>query len=120
MIALALGFMSWTHVNRKSRVVLASQPFFLDIICIGVFILGCTLVPMVIDHRIADIKACSRACTAVPWLATLGYSMTVCALFTKTHRVNIILNTANKLKRIKVTIWDVAKPMLALVSGKTR
>jgi hypothetical protein len=115
---LVVGCITWTHKNRKTRVVLASQLFFLHIICVGVLLMGLTIVPLSIDHGIATLKECSIACTTVPWLAAMGFSMTVSALFTKTHRISIILQNANRMQRIKVTVWDVAKPMIFLLSSK--
>eukprot|EP00934_Nitzschia_sp_Nitz4_P003085 Nitzschia sp. Nitz4//scaffold5_size260463//201228//203703//NITZ4_001011-RA/size260463-augustus-gene-0.20-mRNA-1//1//CDS//3329555427//3075//frame0 len=116
VMSLSVFFMHWTHRHRKARIVLASQPFFLYIICTGILVLGSAIIPLALDHKILTLQGCSRACTAIPWLIVLGFSMTLSALFTKTHRVNIILNQTHPLTRIKVTIWDVAKPMFALVS----
>jgi hypothetical protein len=118
VIILGLGLMAWTHRNRKARVVLASQPFFLHIICVGAIVMVCTIIPLSIDHGVATLQGCTTACISIPWLGSMGFSMTVSALFTKTHRINIILNNANRLQRIKVTIWDVAKPMIFLLSCK--
>jgi hypothetical protein len=118
ILVLGVGLMAWTHRNRKARVVLASQPFFLHIICVGAIVMACTIIPLSIDHGVVDLDGCTRACISVPWLSSMGFSMTVSALFTKTHRINILLNNANRMQRIKVTIWDVAKPMIFLLSGR--
>jgi hypothetical protein len=118
VLVLGLGFMAWTHRHRKARVVLASQPFFLHIICVGAMVMACTIIPLSIDHGLVSLQGCTRACISIPWLGAMGFSMTVSALFTKTHRINIILNNAVRMQRIKVTAWDVAKPMMFLLSGK--
>lgn len=118
ILILALGFMWWTNKNRKARVVLASQPFFLHIVCVGTIITGSSIIPFTFDHGNASIDGCTIACNAATWLFTLGFTTTISALFCKTHRVNIILNSSNRMQRIKVTIWDVAKPMIALLSSK--
>lgn len=119
VLILGMGLMAWTHRNRKARVVLASQPFFLHIICVGAIVMVCTIIPMSIDHGVASLQGCTKACTSIPWLGAMGFSMTVSALFTKTHRINIILNNANRMQRIRVTILDVAKPMIFLLSVNT-
>eukprot|EP00934_Nitzschia_sp_Nitz4_P006032 Nitzschia sp. Nitz4//scaffold18_size181773//174112//177214//NITZ4_001947-RA/size181773-snap-gene-0.284-mRNA-1//-1//CDS//3329540107//6022//frame0 len=118
---LVAYFMRWTYINRKTRVVLASQPIFLHIICLGLMVFASAMIPLALDHKVLSMEGCSRACTTVPWLLVLGFSMTVSALLTKTHRVNILLlnKTTKRLKRIKVSIMDVARPMVALVSINT-
>jgi hypothetical protein len=115
--ALALGFVVWTERHKKERVVLASQPFFLYTICAGTVILSSAIIPLSIDGSVASLDGCSIACNALPWLVTLGFSVTFSALFTKTYRVNKLLNSPNKLKRIKVTKRDAAIPMVGLLSG---
>eukprot|EP00934_Nitzschia_sp_Nitz4_P003762 Nitzschia sp. Nitz4//scaffold94_size78252//34841//37933//NITZ4_005469-RA/size78252-augustus-gene-0.72-mRNA-1//-1//CDS//3329560383//3752//frame0 len=122
VFVLVAACMGWSYMHRKTRVVLASQPIFLHIICVGLTVFASAMIPLVLDHKVLSEEGCSRACTAVPWLLTLGFSITVSALLTKTHRVNILLlntRTAKGLKRIKVTAMDVAKPMIALVSVNT-
>ena len=117
---MGLGCMLWTHLHRKSRVVLSSQPFFLHMICIGIIIMGCTIIPLSIDHGVAgSLAGATTACTASIWLIAMGFSITISALSTKTHRVNMISRSAGRMKRVKVTIGDVVKPMLALQAGKS-
>jgi hypothetical protein len=116
-IALALGFVVWTECHKKGRVVLASQPFFLHTICVGTVILSSGIIPLSIDDNVASLDCCSIACNGLPWLVTLGFSVTFSALFTKTSRVNKLLSSPNKLKRIKVTKRDTAIPMVALLTG---
>lgn len=119
VVVLSLGFIVWTYQNRKVKVVMASQPFFLYAICTGTLLLGCAIIPLGIDHGLVGIEGCSIACIMTIWLMTLGFSVTVSALFTKTHRINIILKSSKRYQRIKVTIWDVAKPMMCLLGGKS-
>lgn len=38
--AFSILCVAWTHKFKKERVVIASQPFFLRLICIGCFIMG--------------------------------------------------------------------------------
>ena len=116
--ALALGFVVWTVRHKKDRVVLASQPFFLLTICAGTMIVSSAIVPLSIDDKVASLDGCSIACNAFVWLVHLGFSVTFSALFTKTYRVNKLLNSPNKFKRIKVTKRDAAIPMVGLLSGK--
>lgn len=118
VVILGVGLMAWTQKNRKARVVLASQPFFLHTICLGAIVMGCTIIPLSIDHGIVSLHGCAIACTSILWLGAMGFSTTISALCTKTHRINIILTNSNRMQRIKVTVWDVAKPMIVLLSSK--
>jgi len=111
---LSIGFASWTVLKRTTYVIKVSQPFFLLIICFGTLILGSAIVPLSIDKGIASQAASDGACQAIPWCISIGFVVTFSALFTKTHRINKLFNSPG-FKRLKVTAFDVAKPMIALV-----
>ena len=82
--------------------------------------MGFTIIPLSIDHGVAgSLAGATTACTASIWLIAMGFSITISALSTKTHRVNMISRSAARMKRVKVTIGDVVKPMLALQAGKS-
>ena len=115
VVFMSTGFMIWTMKHQKSRVVLASQPFLLYLICIGVIILSTSIIPLTIDDNVASYGGCSLACNLVPWLVSLGFSITIGALFTKTHRINMILKKSYQLRRIKVGVQDVMIPMSSLL-----
>ena len=51
---------------------------------------------------------------AVPWLVSLGFTISFAALFAKIWRVNQVMSAAKKFTRIKVTEKDVIKPFLIL------
>ena len=114
-MALAIRFLVWTEKNHKQRVVRASQPLFLRVICVGVMIFASSIVPLNIDDRIASIHGCSIACNFYYWLFFMGFSIMFSGLFTKIYRINRIMNNPVKFKRVKVTIKDVAKPMAAII-----
>ena len=66
-LALACGI--WTHSHREDRVVVASQPPFLMLICIGCFIMASSIIPLSIDDSVASLDGCSIACMAFPWVS---------------------------------------------------
>ena len=68
-MALSLGCGVWTYIKRKDKVVIASQPFFLVLICVGCFIMGSAIIPLSIDDSIASPEGCSMACMAFPWVS---------------------------------------------------
>lgn len=119
-ICMGLYFSFWTHRNRKTYVVGASQPFFLHTIAFGCIVLSCAIIPLTFDLAVASSDGCSIACTSTLWLVCFGFSITFSALFTKNYRINKLFKSAAKMKRIKVTILDVAIPMVCLLTGTLR
>lgn len=117
VLLLSVGWAFWTFKFKKQRVVRASQPIFLQIICFGTFMLGAAIIPLSIDDEHSSTHGCDIACMAFPWLASCGFCIAFSALFTKTHRINMILKAASSFKRIKVTPSDVIIPMVALLGG---
>ncbi|KAG7337623.1 7 transmembrane sweet-taste receptor of 3 GCPR [Nitzschia inconspicua] len=106
----------WTWYNRNKRIVRASQPFFLCLLCSGTIVLASTIIPMSFDGGNLSMDGLNRSCTAQVWFLMLGATMIFSTLFSKTHRVNKIMKNARHFKRIKVTIRDTLKPMSVVVS----
>eukprot|EP00532_Pseudo-nitzschia_australis_P003360 CAMPEP_0168199872 /NCGR_PEP_ID=MMETSP0139_2-20121125/22709_1 /TAXON_ID=44445 /ORGANISM="Pseudo-nitzschia australis, Strain 10249 10 AB" /LENGTH=274 /DNA_ID=CAMNT_0008124999 /DNA_START=11 /DNA_END=832 /DNA_ORIENTATION=+ len=57
---LALGFGILTYRRRSSLVIKASQPFFLILVCVGVFIFSSSIFPLTIDDEFSSVEACSK------------------------------------------------------------
>lgn len=110
------GFTTWTLQKRNTRVVRASQPIFLLLICLGVFLFSLSIIPLSFDLGIASQRGCSIACSASVWLISTGFSVSFSALFTKTYRVRKIVHQP-QFRRIKVTALDVMKPMLVILGA---
>jgi hypothetical protein len=90
-MVIAVFFAAWSYKYRTTSVVKASQPFFLILICLGVFVLASSVFPMAIDDSFASTEACDKACMAVPWLVTMGWSILFAALYAKLRRVNLVI-----------------------------
>lgn len=105
-------FAFWTRYYRNSRVVKASQPFFLNIICFGTLLMGSAIIPLSFDEEIVSKQSCSAACMAVPWLLSVGFAFSFAALFSKTWRVNRIFHNP-AMTRVKITIFNVLAPLIA-------
>ena len=124
VVITSVGLASWTIINRRKRIVAASQPFFLCLLCFGSLVLGASLLTIPVDHgptqigqcRADDLDPCGMACTATIWLISLGLSIVFSALLAKTMRINRIMNNSKKLRRITVTVWDMLKPVLVVLS----
>jgi hypothetical protein len=99
-LALACGL--WTHSHIKDRVVVASQPPFLMLICIGCFTMASSIIPLSIDDSVASLDGCSIACMAFPWLFSIGFSTSYAALFSKIWRINKVFNAAHRMRRVTV------------------
>lgn len=113
-IMLALAFALWTNVKKKERVVKASQPFFLHLVCCGMIIFIASIFPLGIDGEIASTDGCSIACNSFLWLISIGFCVVFSALYTKTRRVNMIFFNPS-FRRVTVTPMDVAKPMIFML-----
>jgi len=124
VVITSVGLASWTIINRKKRIVAASQPFFLCLLCFGSLVLRASLLTVPVDHgptqigqcRVDDLDPCGMACTATIWLVSLGLSIMFSALLAKTMRVNRIMNNSKKMRRITVTVWDMLKPVFVVLS----
>jgi len=116
ILILSIAFSTWTHVNRKKRVCKASQPLFLHIICAGTFILGISILPLCIDGEVTGTYGSDAACMAFPWLVCIGVSATFSAIYSKTHRINLVFN-AKQFRRVTVKPIDVLVPMLVVLGA---
>ncbi|CAB9518280.1 Gamma-aminobutyric acid (GABA) B receptor [Seminavis robusta] len=114
IMILSMAFATWTKLHSSDRVVRASQPVFLFIICIGTFFMGVSVLLLSFDDAVLRSIGCQAACIGFPWALCLGFALTASALFTKTHRINLIVNQ-RQFRRVAVTALDVMKPMFCLV-----
>eukprot|EP00814_Leptocylindrus_danicus_P000473 CAMPEP_0116042512 /NCGR_PEP_ID=MMETSP0321-20121206/25738_1 /TAXON_ID=163516 /ORGANISM="Leptocylindrus danicus var. danicus, Strain B650" /LENGTH=948 /DNA_ID=CAMNT_0003523011 /DNA_START=76 /DNA_END=2922 /DNA_ORIENTATION=+ len=116
-IICSLYFALWTFKNRNVRVVRASQPSFLIMVCVGVFIMSTSIIPMGFDDVIVSQEGNDIACAVQPWLYSVGFVIAFSALFSKTWRINKIFHNPDKFKRVKVTAKDVLMPFVCLMSA---
>ena len=116
-ILMSLGFAVWTQMYRSSRVVKASQPIFLHIICIGAATMASSIIPLSIDNGIASVNDCDIACISFPILLSVGFSVIFSALLSKTHRINVIFEKATQFKRAKVDARHVMRPLFVILGA---
>lgn len=114
--AAAAFFIGWIVWNRHTRIVQASQPAFLIMICFGAVVMSSAIIPLSIDDSVASVKGSSRACMAVVWLFSLGFVIIFAALFSKIWRINKLMTGAKAFRRLKVTAVDVMLPFVILLS----
>jgi len=107
IIILSIILCAWTYLRRNKCVVMASQPFFLYMIVGGCVLFVSTILPLSIDDGIASVETCTKACRAVPWFLATGFTIVFSALYSKIRRLNIVLKSSKKFKRIRVKERDV-------------
>lgn len=110
----------WTFMNRDSIVVRASQPVFLLMTAFGVLLMGSALIPLSYDDNgnalaMSEFKRIG-ICMSVPWLTFTGFTITFSALFSKTWRINKLVNMSTHFIRAKVETKDVIGPFLGLIT----
>jgi len=117
LVAIAsVGFGAWIYTHRECRIVRASQPKFLVIICLGAFVMSMTNIPLSIDDEIVSYRGCDIACMSTPWLISTGFAITFSALFSKLWRLNKLMQSAGRFRKVTVTERDVLAPFAVVFS----
>ena len=89
LVIMTIGFMIYTIIKRKHRIIRMAQPPFLYMICTGSLLLATSIIPLLMDEGIGmDKISLSRACTSTMWFACIGFVVTFSALFSKLWRLN--------------------------------
>ncbi|CAB9499078.1 acid type B receptor subunit 1 [Seminavis robusta] len=83
----------WLHHYRFSQQVRYTQPFFLRLVLLGCLISSCTIIPMAMEDG-GNIDNAPDSCMAIPWLYSVGFSVTFGTLFAKILRVYLIFTQA--------------------------
>jgi len=113
---MALGFSIWVYDNLENRVVQASQPLFLWLICAGAFIMASCIFPFGIEDDIVSYSDASIACMSSMWQYGLGFVMMVSALYSKIWRINRIFRFQHKIQRIRIEQKHILLPFGFLFS----
>lgn len=116
---LAVSFAAWTCLMSSVRVVVASQPQFLLLICLGAIVCGSALIPLSLDdsHPNFEGTRADRACQSIPWLASIGFTLMFSALFSKTWRINQIFHNPFPNARLKILPRDLYLPLFGLLGA---
>lgn len=85
---MAFCFALWTWTFRNSRVVKASQPIFLLLICLGCFFMGFCAIVMTASAPPQSYQWANFSCMASYWSFCCGFGLAFSALFSKTWRIN--------------------------------
>ena len=67
------------------------------------------IIPISVEHDFSDDAKAS--CNSVVSLISLGFGITFSTLFAKTYRINRIMDSAKKFRRIKLSVADTLSPV---------
>lgn len=82
--SVCIGNTVWIAVNRKHRVLTASQPLFLYQLALGSAVVVAAIFPLSFDESYGwSEEMLASACTSLPWLIVTGHVMQYMALFAK-------------------------------------
>jgi hypothetical protein len=112
IVFLSFAFSKWTLVSRDERIVRASQPIFLHLICLGTGLMGASIAVMGLDDE--TIGNMDAVCSSAPALLWLGWCFAFSAILSKTLRINMIFHNP-RFRRIRVTSGDVMRPMCLML-----
>ena len=116
ILGATFGFAIWTFRHWDSRVVKASQPHFLLLICFGIAIMALSIIPLSLEHL--DVVEPAMPCTTIWWFAVIGFGITFSTLFAKTYRINKIVASSIKCRRIQLSIRETLYPVVGILCCK--
>jgi hypothetical protein len=83
-LLIILVSMLWVFVRRKERIVTASQPEFLYLMCFGAGLQAVSLMCISFDESYGWTEnQLSLGCSMFPWFFVIGYLVQYCAIFSK-------------------------------------
>jgi ABC-type amino acid transport substrate-binding protein len=103
-VATIIGCTIWLYLYRHTPQVKGSQPFFLILVNLGCLISSSTIV--VLGQEDAG-DGPVRACMAIPWLYSFGFSVTFGTLFAKIRRVYVIFTSSRDATRVRPGIISI-------------
>jgi len=102
----ALLCAAWIYICREHRILKASQPPFLIVVCFGTLLQASTIFPLSFDESDGwSDQSLDRKCMAVPWLFALGTMLVYGALFAKLWRLDRTLQFSRRKIGIKAVLW---------------
>jgi hypothetical protein len=116
-ILSAVAAAVWVYLHRKHRIVVAAQPYFLYALCGGAIISASTIFTISFDESYGwSDQQLGKACTATPWLLSLGHIITYGALFSKLWRINKVLQFSRRKIEIRHVAWPSAILFIAAIA----
>lgn len=96
----------WLWVHRESAQVRSSQPAFLILVLLGCLVSSSAILVMIQEH---EDDGPVPACAAIPWLYSVGFSITFGTLFAKIRRVYTIFVEGSSTSAGGTAIWSQSR-----------
>ncbi|CAB9510051.1 acid type B receptor subunit 2 [Seminavis robusta] len=98
-VAVILLCAVWLYWQKDSAQVSSSQPSFLLLVLLGCIISSSTIIALAQEDDPSTTEAEDVPCMAIPWLYSVGFSITFGTLFAKIRRVYLIFLNAGAVVR---------------------
>lgn len=116
-ICLSISMALWVFVKKNTRVIQASQPFFLYLICLGCAIECASVWIISFDENSGWTETrLDRACATAPWFYIVGHILIYGSLSTKLWRVHQVLQFTRREIKIQQVMWPMALLLAASLS----
>lgn len=102
--AVVIFCAGWLFAKRATPQVRVSQPFFLACVLVGCVISSSTILALAQE----DTDGKTPVCMAIPWLYSVGFSITFGTLFAKIRRAYIVFKNAVQCRRHSVSAQETA------------
>jgi len=100
----------WVWAHKEERVIRASQPVFLYLICGGTFVMASSVFTLGIEDDIASVELTSATCMANYWLYSIGFTAVISALFSKMWMLGQVFQKPRNEQRIEITKQNILLP----------
>lgn len=100
-------FFFWVWRNKDTSVVRGSQELFLNLVCVGTFLIGCCIFLFGIYDESSSTEIAGRTCMGTMWLYSFGYVILVTALYSKIGLVNRVRDKSMKAHQCLCNIADL-------------
>lgn len=107
---LSVCFALWVFTYQDERVIRASQPVFLYLICAGTFVMALSVFTLGIEDDIASEKLTSITCMASYYLFSLGFTAVISVLFSKMWMLGQVFQKPRNEQRIQITNQNILVP----------
>jgi len=100
----------WVFAHQEERVIRASQPVFLYLICAGTFVMASSVFTLGVEDDIASYEVASATCMANYWLYSIGFTAVISALFSKMWMLGQVFQKPRNEQRIQITKQNILLP----------
>jgi len=110
LIAICAGWLFWKRKNIKVKF---SQPVFLALVLSGCLISSFTIPALVYSGSTGT--GADSYCMAIPWLYSVGFSITFGSLFAKINQVYVLFKSSEKLKQVTVSTNETLRMIFMIL-----